>query len=586
MNKRWLSLIVAGLLVLVTGCGSFPTSGPVERVSEAAPSGRPPGIDVAAQPPLPGASPEAIVEGFFSASESPGDGYLVARQYLTAEAAGSWRPESGIEVYDSTGQSRVTTADGSAVLRAPLVGRVDIDHVYSAVHEPDFSHNFHMTKVDGEWRIGNPGDGILMSNQRFQRAFRAVPVYYLDPTGSRLVTQPVFVRQTELSLQTPDVLVRALIGGPGTWLRPAVLDALPDELTSSGTWVDAQGVAHVSLSQEMESLSAEQRVQAAAQLLWTLSYFEQVEAVQINVNGRPLSIRGANSEGAVGFATLAGFSADRPAAPRDLYAIRGNAVIKLPDAPAAQPSALPGPVGGTGWDQLPGRLAVSWDGDRLGILSRDGQRLYLATTADGVPTLVYTGTQLAKPQFDSAGRLWTIDNTTNGALAVQISSQGKPVVWPITELATAQVVGFRISPDRTRMIVIAQFGQVQRLGVLRMRGTEQLILDGWRELPLNSSRGQITNFRDIAFISPERLLVLGSAERDPQFSVYAADIDAAQITSQGPISDVDAVGLTAMPIGAAGAVAVLTASNRGLRYEAQFRWPELIDEVSDLAYPS
>lgn len=578
----WLLVLLA--TAMLAGCASFPTSGPVERVSDAG-QGRPPGIDVAAQPPQPGASPEAILEGFFSASESPGEGYMVARQYLTPSAAGAWRPETGIAVYDATGQSRVVTADGAAELRAPLVGRVDVDHVFTAVHVPDFSHNFHMTKVDGEWRIGNPGNGILMSLQRFHRAFASVPVYYLDAAGERMVSHPVFLRQTDVSPQTPDVLVRAVIGGPGTWLRPVMTDMLPAEVASSGTWIDENGVAHISLSQEIEALSAEQRVLAAAQLLYTLSYFDSVTGVQITVNGRPLSISVADADGTVGFDAVAYLAADRPQVPRDLFGVTGNSIIRISEAPEWTPTALPGVLGGD-WEVTPGRIAASWAGDRVGVVSADQHQLYAVAVPSGNPTLAFEGTQLVKPQFDALGQLWTVDNTPGGPVLVRLGVDGRLILLPVPELASAQVVGFRISPDMTRMAVIAQFGSVQRLGMLRLRGAEQLIVDGWRELPLNTSRGQLQAFRDVAFVSPERMLVLGASQRDPQFSVYSLDVDGAQVTSQGPISDVDAISLTAMPIGTVGAVAVVSATGRGLRFEAQYRWPTFIEDVSDLAYPS
>ena len=41
-----------------------------------------------------------------------------------------------------------------------------------------------------------------------------------------------------------------------------------------------------------------------------------------------------------------------------------------------------------------------------------------------------------------------------------------------------------------------------------------------------------------------------------------------------------------MPVGTVNAVAVVTAANLGLRYEAQYRWTSLITDVTDLAYPS
>lgn len=579
---RWLAAV---LVLVLAGCTSFPTSGPVEQASVAAPDGRPRGIDVAAQAPVPGASPEAILEGFFSASESPGEGYQVARQFLTPEAAGEWRPESGIQVYDATGQSRVVTADGSAVLRAPLVGRLDPERVFTAVYDPDFTHNFQMTQVDGQWRIGNPGPGILISIQRFHRAFLGVPVYYLDAAGERMVAAQVFVRQSDVNPQSPDVLVRALISGPGSWLRPAVLDALPTEVQSLGTRVDADGVAHVNLSEQIEALTAEQRLQAAAQLLYTLSQFETITGVTIEANGRQLSIRGADVDGVVRMSTVSRFAPDRPVVPRDLFGVRNGTVIRIGEAPGGVVSTLPGPLGG-GWEEAPGLLAVAWTGDRLGLVSEDAERLFTTVSLSSQPELRYHGTQLVKPQFDASGLLWMIDNTAEGPVAVRVAQQGNAALIPLPELVGARVIAFRISPDMSRMAVVAESGGVQQLGFLRLRGSDQMILDGWRPTPVNTSRGLVTQLRDVAFVSPNRILVLGAGERDPAFTVHSLDVDAAQVTSQGPLSDVDPVRLTAMPVGTVSAVAVLTAANLGLRYEAQYRWSSLVMDVTDLAYPS
>lgn len=585
MTRVLVRLVTLMVGLALAGCATFPTSGSVERADVARPGGRPPGIHVAAQPPEDGASPEAILEGFFSASESPGDGYAVARQYLTPEAASSWRPEAGVSVYDSTGQPRVVTSEGSAILRAPLVGRLDADQVFTSLYAPDFSHDFHMTKVDGQWRIAAPGEGVLISTQRFHRGFQAVPVYYLDPAGRRMVSQSVFLRQADIDPATPDALVRAVIAGPGTWLRPAVLDALPAEVQSSGSWMDDAGVVHISLSDEMESLSADQRLQAAAQLLYTLGYFGSVTGVQIDVNGRPLSIRGADTTGVVRVRAVEAFAPERSVAPRDVYGLRGGSVIRIGEAPGSQVTGLPGPLGGE-WGDSPGRLAVSWQGDRVAVVTEDRERLYIAQTVDGLPSRVFEGSELLKPQFDPTGQLWTIDNTAGGPVAVRVGPRGNPVLLPMSDLVDVDVVAFRMSPDMTRVAVIVESDGAQRLGLLRLRGVDKLILDGWRELPLNTSQGQVSRLRDVAFVSPDRMLVLGAGPRDPAFTVYSLDVDAARVTSHGPISDVEAVSLTAMPIGAMGAVAVVTSAQRGLRYEAQYRWSMLIDGVADLAYPS
>lgn len=585
MRRRIVIILGWALSLMLAGCGSLPTSGPIETVDDVGGGQRSTGIDLTVQPPAPDATPEAIIEGFLGASESPADGYAVARTYLTDEAASSWRPEVGIDVYDASGQSRVITSDGSAVIRAPLVGSLDEDHIFTAASDTEYVHNFELTRVDDQWRITNPGDGILMSRQRFQQAFLGVLVYFLDPAGDRLVPQQVFLRQNELSASAPDALVRAVIRGPGTWIRPAVTNVLPEDVTSAGTWVDEQGVAHVALSEQIEALSADQRVQAAAQLLFTLSYFESITGLQINVNNRPLSIRGADDNGVVRFSTLAAFNPRRPMAPRDLYAVHDAEIIKLPDNAAAGPIALPGALGES-WEQPPRWLAVSWQGDQVSVVDADGSTLYRANTADGELRAVYEGSALTKPQFDSEGRLWTLDNTPAGVIAVVIGKQDEPLLVAIPELESDRVVSFRISPGLARMVVIVESGETEQFGMLRLRGTDELVIDGWRRLPLNTTSGQITVFRDVVFTSSAKMMVVGADERDAQFSVYSVDIDAAQVAPQGPLYGADVVALTAMPRDGTVAAAVLTATDLALRFESQYRWQELLDDVTALAYPS
>ena len=316
-----------------------------------------------------------------------------------------------------------------------------------------------------------------------------------------------------------------------------------------------------------------------------MDHFDTITGVSIEANGRQLSIRGTDADGVVRMTTVARFTPDRPVVARDLFGVRDGVVIRIGETPSSVVSTLPGPLGG-GWEETPGQLAASWAGDRLGVLSEDAERLFAADTFNTLPVLRYSGTQLVKPQFDASGMLWTIDNTDGGPVAVRVGQQGDAALVQLPELGDARVIAFRISPDMTRMAVIAEFGTVQQLGFLRLRGNDQLIVDGWRPLPVNTSRGLVTHLRDVAFVSPNRILVLGAGERDPAFTVHSLDVDAAQVTSQGPLSDVDPVSLTAMPVGTVNAVAVVTAANLGLRYEAQYRWTSLITDVTDLAYPS
>lgn len=578
--KRWLVWLL--MLVVLSGCVGVPTSGPVERVGPLGGSEQDKGINVAAQPPMDGASAEAILEGFFSATESSGDGYAVARQYLTSEAAEAWHPESGITIYDSTQQARVVTNDGTAILEAPVVGRIDGRGHFTATREDSFSHNFGLTRVDGQWRISNPGSGVLMSSRRFKRSYQSVLVAFLNSAGNRLVFEQAFFPQTSVGA---DQAVNALLSGPSSWLSPVVSSALPSEVTTSGSYVDQDSVAHIALSPEAENLSAEQRTQAVAQILVTLQSVEVVSGVTITVNNHVLSVPGADSHGVVRTGAIESFIPDREVVVNDVYGVRDGVVVQISDSNSEQITPVGG-VFGMAWSDQPGEIATTWAADRIGVVSSDRARAYLAATWAGGEHLVYQGEGLVRPQFDARGSFWLGETGGSESALVRIGMDGAVDRCVLTDLGERWLTGFALSPDRTRVVVIASDGTRDYLGVVRLQDEEILAVDGWRELPVNHQSGELTHVRDVVFTSEARMMMLAMSDKDSRYTVYALDIDGASVSAQGPLADVDARSLTALESISSNAVLLLTSSGRVLRYEAPFRWGSYVEGISAIAYPS
>lgn len=575
-------LIAACLVASLTGCYAFPTSGPVEHADATVDTDLNQGIAVSAQPPVDGATPQAIIEGFFAAQESYSDGYAVARQYLSPDVSTVWKPETGITVYDITGSALVISSGERAVLQATVIGHVDGDGVYTSVHEENFTHDFELTNVDGQWRISNAPAGLLMSSQRFHRAYSPVLIHFLNAAGTRLVPQQVYVHTSEVVTSSADVLVRALIAGPRAQLRPSVIDALPAEITSNGTRIDDRGIAHVNLSGAAEALPAEQRELAAVQLLATLAQVPEVTGLNLTANGKPLSVPTADAQNIVRMSVLTQYRAAREASARNLYAIAGSKVIEI-SAENQTTVSLPGELG-EGWSHSPEQLAVDWFGFHLAVVADSGTSLHLANTTTGNPTQVYEGTAILQPQYTSDSTLWTIDNTPDGPLLVVIDD-GQVKITPMSELGTSKVVAFRISTDMTRLALVIDAGGHQVFGTMGLRSASSSA-EGWREVPVNSRNGLLTQIREVAFTSPSRLMLIGASERDPQLAVHSLDLDAAQVDFQGPLTDVNAVGLATLPAAASPQVAVLTSDGTVLRFEAQYRWPTLTQGVTAIAYPS
>ena len=63
---------------------------------------------------------------------------------------------------------------------------------------------------DGEYRINNPPDALVVPATWFAQRFSQVSLYYFDRTGSVLVPEPVFV---PLGDQLATSLVTGLVAG-------------------------------------------------------------------------------------------------------------------------------------------------------------------------------------------------------------------------------------------------------------------------------------------------------------------------------------------------------------------------------------
>ena len=570
------------LLACLTGCYAFPTSGAVEHAEATVDTELNQGIAVTAQPPVEGATPQAIIEGFFAAQESYADGYAVARQYLRPDVATIWKPDTGITVYDVTGSTLVVSSSGRAVLQATVIGRVDGDGVYTSVHEENFTHDFELSQVDGQWRISNAPDGLLMSTQRFHRAYSPVLINFLNAAGTRLVPQQVYVHTAEVVSSSADVLVRALIAGPRAQLRASVVDALPSEITSNGTRIDDRGIAHVNLSAAAEALPAEQRELAAVQLLATLAQLPEVTGLSLTANGKALSVPIADSQNIVRTSILTQYRSTREASVRNLYAIADSKVLVI-SAEGQTTTPLPGELG-QGWAHDPESLAVDWFGFNLAVVADGGTTLHVATTANGNPSQVYAGTDLIRPQYGSDSTLWTVDNTPEGPLLVMVDD-GRVRTNRLTELGTSTVVALRVSTDMTKLALVVDVGGHQVFGTIGLRPTDGTA-EGWQEIPVNSRNGLLTQIRDVAFTSSTRLMLIGASARDPKFTVHSLDLDASQVDFQGPLTDVSAVELATLPATGTPQVAIRTSDGTVLGYEAQYRWPTVTQGVSAIACPS
>ena len=206
-RTRWAPLVA--LLLAVTGCSTVPSSSATVQITDA-PSRPSESVGIEPLPPERGATPEEIVRGFIEAAASARQGHPVAKEHLTPAAAKSWSDEGGITLL-SPDFATVATAPGSVTLTANPVGTVDQRGVFSVGGAGVFTRQFNLEKVNGEWRISDPPNGLIILEPDFERVYDERDVFFLDPTGQRVVPDPRLLIKGNAQ---PTALVQRILDGP------------------------------------------------------------------------------------------------------------------------------------------------------------------------------------------------------------------------------------------------------------------------------------------------------------------------------------------------------------------------------------
>ena len=289
---------VAVVALLLPACAGLPTSGDVAVGLELGES--PDDVDVlpVASGPIAGAGPEEIVEGFLEAGITTSDNWATAREFLAPSLQRSWRPSAGVSI-DAGAEARTLTsnvaddqvedADEAEVqVLLELVASVDDSGAYSGA-PGDSSIPFALARGDdGEWRITQAPDGVVIDEARFPNVFEGYSLQWFDAGWSRLVPD---IRWFPRRQSPATTVTQALVAGtPAEWLDPAVQTAFPADvqLAQDAVLITAQ-VAEVSLTRPAAGLDRTTLARMRTQLQATLrAAGVNVTQVRFSVDGRAL----------------------------------------------------------------------------------------------------------------------------------------------------------------------------------------------------------------------------------------------------------------------------------------------------------
>ncbi|WP_167736407.1 LpqB family beta-propeller domain-containing protein [Nocardioides sp. 1609] len=539
-------LLALVCLLPVTACTGLPDSGPVvEAGTESQVNEREPD-EVNAVPPVADATPDEIVLGFLKAMTAWPTDTEVVQQYLATSAAGEWDPGAATITY--VGQPLPREDNLRFTLTLNDAERIGRDGVWAGRLPPEEQElALDLTIEDGQYRILDPPDALVVPDSWFAQRFQVASLYYFDPSGRILVPEPIYVPRGE---QLTSTIIARLLAGPGPDQRRVMRSFVPPGLrVEVSVPVSADGVATVPLVGEAGVQTGESVERMLAQLAWTLRQDPTIDAVRVTLNDLVLAGPGGQEEYRVSDADR--FDPAGSPATDGLFGIRNGALAERDG------NELVPVVGPFGTGQLAIESAtVDIAGDAAAGVTAGGSLLVVAPIVEpeeGVAVPVrrpLRGTDLLRPTWDFAGRIWTVDRTSRGAV-VRVVSNGRARRLDVPGVSDRDVRSFLVSRDATRFVAVVREPAGDELRIGRIEVDDRGALDGvarTEQIAVESGSG--IRIRDIAWTSPTTIALLSPLDPGAIYDVRVVSVDGSPASSEplaGPLTD-RVLGLAGTPV--------------------------------------
>ena len=464
--------VVAGML-LPTGCANIPSSSRPQVIAESVPAASPSDDDPRYDEIVPrvGEAPEDIVRDYLRAGGSFEREHARARAYLTGAGNEAWKDDQGAAVLEDSPYLNVSDDGATVQMTARQRGRIDPDGAYIPNVAP-YPYTFRLRKVNGNWRIDNPPNGLLIEAGTFDAAYRPYEVYFLNSTRARVVPDVRYFAASRDSL--PSLLVNAIQNGPSELLAGAVASDLEGVTLQNNVEQEADRVRVylTGLDDEAGTLTEG----GFAQLVWTLDQVG-VRGVEVYADNQLLFPKSAPKRSVQQLSEWRAFSPDGLSAATPGYFVRDGAVWTTKDEPVA------GPAGRSRFGAV--SVGVSTDQRFLAVVRRSaagGRTLFVG--APGSLRTTVTASSLTQPTWGAeTGEVWTVRNGTD-VVVVTAAGQTAPVVVS-NGVALGPVRALQLSRDGTRVAVVTGDGDRAQLWagiVVRDRG--QATIERLRRLDL------------------------------------------------------------------------------------------------------
>lgn len=433
---------VLALVLLVSGCSAIPTSGPVGVIS--ASEGEP---DVVApvfdpQGPAAGATPERILQDFIRAGTGAGEGYSVARQFLTPELAETWQPEERIVLFRGDPRVEKRETDGVYQIQLETTGTVDARGVRTNSAVPSTETlGVRMVEVDGEWRIDEIPDGIMIAQSSATDLLTSHSLSFYSSNYRYWVPDARwFVRRTGVTAR----IVQAMLAGPAPYLQGAVTSAFPEGVTLARDSIPiTSGKASVELSPEILVDATDLKLQQMNQQLQAnLVGLNDVTSVEMT-SGQPIQLGDPAPDLVI--------PERSPDVGGEQVAIADGELVRVRDGGIVPIDGLPSVA-----DFDPVDPATSVSGSAYSFVGADRSTLFVTAPGSQVRE-VLSGADLTQPSFDPENWLWSTRSVGAGTEVIAIPPGGteeNAVVLTAGWLGDRAVKDLRVSRDGSRALFV------------------------------------------------------------------------------------------------------------------------------------
>ena len=535
-------LAVLALFVPASGCATVPTSGNVRSDGPAGAAPIQEVVNVLAQSPRPGATPDAIVNGFLEAMINPLS-RDTARQYLTPDAAAAWQPDTRTWIYDPA-DSMKPGKGHNQLLSAPLLASFDARGAWQPAKPGErLKFEFVLTEVAaGEYRIAKAPPGVFLDKYLSERNYDTRNLYFVAPAGDLLVPDPIYVPLNWTRSQLANLLVESLLAGPTSRLGDAVRTAIPPNTKLNvAVTVDEAGVATVDLSDTVGGLGPVDRERLAAQVTWTLR--SVTSQVRITVNGAPL----VEGDEEMAYDDYAQYDPSVPAADlTQLYVLKQGKINRVEGLDGSSEIQTRPQEDSLLSNYQAKSFAVSMRSE-LGAIVTDGQVVVgeLARNGSNSKENKYaTSGRVTRPTFDWQGNLWWVERADSASPQVWMRDVDAKAHRVDADFGGGRVRTLRVAPDGVRVLaVVEKAGKSAVLvGRIKTADTSEPKMEGFQSLRL-----PYQDIGDATWSKPDRFTVVGREAAGKNRQPWEVNIDGSLPVPVAGVSSIDVQAVATAP---------------------------------------